>query len=320
MTETENIIGGGVEKDRDAAMQTILDGYTAFVNKELSRLIEARRKADGGDLRLLDAMEYCLIAPGKRIRPVLTLALCETFGVGREKAMPYAAALEMIHTHSLVHDDLPCMDNDTLRRGRPTCHVRFGENMALLCGDALLAAAFETAFEAAGRDGAKGAAAGRTLAALTGVKGMLGGQELDLSYEKLSAAQVTEEMLLRMNALKTGALLRCCAGIAEALADLDTPEKRADMDSAVRYIDALGLAFQIRDDVLDVTGDVCRTGKNTGSDVKDNKATFVTVLGLEEAAGKAEYYTAEAIKAAEDLGGKGEFLKWLAVRLLKRDC
>ncbi|MBP1587591.1 MAG: polyprenyl synthetase family protein [Clostridia bacterium] len=309
------MIDYGFDKETDAAMQRLLEERTAYVNEALYRYFEAKK--DG--FKLFEAMEYSLMAPGKRIRPVLTLALCEAFGVDRDKAMPYAAALEMVHTHSLVHEDLPCMDNDTLRRGRPTCHMQFGENLALLCGDALMAAAFEIAFEAACRDGAKGALAGKYVAELTGAAGMLGGQELDLAYERLSAEEVTEEMLLRMNALKTGALLKCCVKIADALADTDTPPARADMDSAYRYIDALGLAFQIQDDILDVTGDAYKTGKNTGSDVKDNKATFVTVLGLEKAVQRAEFYTGAAIEAAGAMGARGLFLKWLAVKLLRRD-
>lgn len=296
------------------AMQKILDDHTEYVNRALSDFF----KAKDTDSRLFAAMKYSLTAPGKRIRPVLTLEMCGLFGVAREKAIPYAIALEMIHTHSLVHDDLPCMDNDTVRRGRPACHVQYGENVALLCGDALLAAAFEIVLEACRRDGEKGALAGKYIAELTGTAGMLGGQDLDLSFEKQNAGDVTEEMLLKMNSLKTGALLGCSVKIAEALADIDTPAKLADIESARKYIDALGLAFQIRDDILDSSGDFTGTGKNTGRDERDKKATFVTVLGIERAAERAEYYTAEAIKAAEAMGEKGEFLKWLAQKLLKR--
>ena len=288
--------------------------YAEAVEKAILSYIEGT----GTGTVLGKAMEYCLTAPGKRIRPSLTLAFCDIFGVDLEIAMPYAVALEMIHTHSLVHDDLPCMDNDTVRRGRPACHVRYGENVALLCGDALLAAAFEIVLEACRRDGEKGALAGRYIAELTGTAGMLGGQDLDLLFEKQNAGDVTEEMLLKMNSLKTGALLGCSVKIAEALADIDTPEKLADMESARKYIDALGLAFQIRDDILDSSCDFTGTGKNTGSDKRDKKATFVTALGIERAAERAEYYTAEAIKAAEAMGEKGGFLKWLAQKLLKR--
>ena len=236
--------------------------------------------------------------------------------------MPYAVALEMIHTYSLVHDDMPCMDDDDLRRGRPTCHNVFGEANALLCGDALLNRAFEIVFEAAVRDGRCGAAAGRELARLAGTEGMLGGQALDIANENTEAGP---DVLLETYRLKTSALLECAAAVAVELArengryfNSSEEEFENAAAAAVSFTRNLGLAFQIKDDLLDITGDPGTLGKPVGSDERDSKRTYVAAVGAEKAARDMESYTEKAVEAAAVFGERGRILRWLAAELLDR--
>ena len=235
---------------------------------------------------------------------------------------PYAVALEMIHTYSLVHDDMPCMDDDDLRRGRPTCHKVFGEANALLCGDALLNRAFEIVFDAAVRDGRCGAAAGRELARLAGTEGMLGGQALDIANENTEAGP---DVLLETYRLKTSALLECAAAVAVELArengryfNSSEEEFENAAAAAVSFTRNLGLAFQIKDDLLDITGDPGTLGKPVGSDERDSKRTYVAAVGVEKAARDMESYTEKAVEAAAVFGERGRILRWLAAELLDR--
>ncbi len=292
--------------------------YAEAVEKAIPSYIEGT----GTGTVLGKTMEYCLTAPGKRIRPSLTLAFCDIFGVDLEIAMPYAVALEMIHTYSLVHDDMPCMDDDDLRRGRPTCHKVFGEANALLCGDALLNRAFEIVFEAAVRDGKCGAAAGRKLARLAGSEGMLGGQALDIANENTEAPA---DVLLETYRLKTSALLDCAAAIAVELArengryfNSSKEEFEKAASAAVSFTGNLGLAFQIKDDLLDITGDPGTLGKPVGSDEKDSKRTYVAAVGVEKATRDVAFYTEKAVEAAAVFGERGQILRWLAAELLDR--
>lgn len=234
--------------------------------------------------RLTEAMRYSLLAGGKRLRPVLAYATADALLNGRGAAYEaepapaaldnFAVALEMIHTYSLVHDDLPCMDNDDLRRGRPTSHKAFGEGVAVLAGDALLNRAFELLFDVAESEGARGVRAGRRVAALAGRDGMIGGQMIDIDHG--TGARVLDEPgLVQLQAMKTGALLSCPLS-GTALLFGAAPEL---VDQMARFGALLGRAFQIQDDLLDVTANPEALGKTVGKDARDGKVTFVTLLG-----------------------------------------
>ncbi len=259
-----------------------------------------------------EAMAYSLQNGGKRIRPVLVLAWCRLCGGDPELAMPFAAALEMIHTYSLIHDDLPCMDDDDFRRGKPSCHKQFGEATALLAGDALLTQAFVLAAQAAGLSAQTRCAAVTLLAEMAGAQGMIGGQSLDLAFE---GHRVERARLEEMNRKKTGALLKaaCLLGCLAA----NAPQEAAI--AAEIYADAIGLLFQLTDDILDVTGDAVALGKPTGSDAANDKSTWVTLLGLEEARRYAEALYAQAMKALAGFGPEADFLRWLTGFLLRRE-
>jgi geranylgeranyl diphosphate synthase type II len=260
---------------------------------------------------LYDAMNYSLLAGGKRLRPILTLETCRMCGGDPAAALPFACALEMIHTYSLIHDDLPCMDDDDLRRGKPTNHKVYGEATAVLAGDGLLTAAFETAL--AGRDRV---APDRALAALecmanaAGAAGMVGGQALDMAGEGRALTLSDVEELQR---LKTGALISAAAQMGCILAGGSEDRRRAVRS----YAEKLGLAFQVQDDILDVTGDEKALGKSVGSDAKAGKATFVTLKGVEECRRMVEQLTEEATEALS-IFDDPEFLTQLALHLVGR--
>ena len=257
---------------------------------------------------LRDSMRYSLLAGGKRIRPVLVLEFCRVCGGDWKKALPFAAALEMIHTYSLIHDDLPCMDDDDYRRGRLTNHKVYGEACAVLAGDGLLTAAFETAVKAEVSPVAAVEAV-RVLAACAGEAGMVGGQILDLEGEQKVCA--AEEIHL-IHKLKTGALISagCQLGV---IAAGGTEQQRA---AARTYAEGIGLAFQLRDDILDVTGDAAKLGKATGMDV--NKNTFVKLYGLERCEEMVREETEKAVSAVEAFADRA-FLTELARYLADRD-
>lgn len=237
--------------------------------------------------QLFDSMRYSLLAGGKRIRPVLVLEFCRVCGGNWEDALPFAAAVEMVHTYSLIHDDLPCMDNDDYRRGRLTNHKIFGEAGAILAGDALLTAAFGTAA------GAKVPADRivkiiRILSEAAGELGMVGGQILDINGEN---TQLGEDMVHTIHRLKTGALISAACQMGAAAAGASTEQ----MEAARIYAEGLGLAFQIRDDMLDVLGDAEKMGKATNMDV--NKNTFVSLYGIGNCAKFIEEENKKAIDA-----------------------
>lgn len=245
--------------------------------------------------RLLEAMRYSLLDGGKRIRPLLVLEFCRICGGDAQKAIPFACALEMVHTYSLIHDDLPCMDDDDMRRGRPSNHNVFGENLALLAGDALLTLAFETmlAPESVTQVGAgRAAEAAGVLARAAGAHGMVGGQVIDLASE---GQQVPLETLQTMDECKTGALILAAAEMGCILAGASEEQKQA----AGQYASTIGLAFQIVDDILDVTGTTEDLGKKAGSDAENQKSTYVTLLGLEQARQTVCDLTKKAIGALE---------------------
>jgi geranylgeranyl diphosphate synthase type II len=263
---------------------------------------------------LYEAMRYSLLEGGKRIRPVLVLESCKACGGDPAKAMPFACGLEMVHTYSLIHDDLPCMDNDDYRRGRLTNHKVYGEDMATLAGDGLLTAAFGviTGTEAQKNLTAEQMAQGTYyLARAAGEDGMVAGQVLDMKWE--ARPDLTRQELEQVHSRKTGALLRCACQLGCIAAGGGADEAKA----LEEYASALGMAFQIRDDILDVTGDEATLGKPVGSDAENGKTTFVTLLGLEQSQALVEELTEQGKNAARKLA-QPEFLLWLADYLAGR--
>ncbi len=261
------------------------------------------------------AMAYSLSCGGKRIRPLLTLLFCEACGGNTKDALPFARAVEYVHTYSLIHDDLPSMDNDDYRRGMLSCHKKFGENIALLAGDALLTLAFGVLADAA-RDGVCTAHtsvwATAELSAAAGCRGMIAGQAIDLASE---GKKVGADALREMDLLKTGALIKAACLLGCIAADADD----SLMVSASRYADSIGLAFQITDDILDVTGSLITIGKPVGSDETNEKSTYVSLLGLDRCRALVDELTDTAIAATGDFPKKNEELKALALMLAERD-
>ncbi len=261
---------------------------------------------------LLSSEVYSLMAGGKRIRPFLAIEFCRLFGGSAEAALPYASALEMIHTFSLIHDDLPCMDNDDMRRGKPTNHKVYGETTALLAGDGLSVRAFETlaSNEYVSAKSIKNAV--YELAHASGSAGMCGGQIMDIIGEE---KKWSFDKLLKLHKLKTGALIRASALLGCYAAELEIDDKRcADVCT---YAENIGLAFQIIDDILDKIGDAELLGKTIGSDKENDKVTFMTYMSVEEAEKYAEELTEKAIDAISGYNGS-ELLCELARYLLER--
>jgi geranylgeranyl diphosphate synthase type II len=270
--------------------------YPIELQEKVDAYLEALRfAAEPGTGRLEEAMRYSLLAGGKRIRPVLALATAEALGRPPDEVLPLAAAIEMIHTYSLIHDDLPAMDDDELRRGKPTCHVAFGEEVAILAGDGLFAEALRLALDEQRGEPANVIAALRELVTAAGTQGMVGGQFLDV-------AGAEKPDLRRLHELKTGALIAASVGSVLALEGVDGP---ATMPFR-RFAAELGVVFQIVDDILDVTGDEAELGKPRGSDERHGKATYVSVFGLDRARELAkESHTAARAALAEADGATG---------------
>ena len=270
----------------------------------------SRETGEGYD-RIFEAAKYSAMAGGKRLRPVIVLEFCRLCGGDMQKALPFACALEMIHTYSLIHDDLPCMDNDDLRRGRPTCHKAFDEATAVLAGDGLLTAAFETAAAAEGVSAETTLACIRILGQAAGMNGMIGGQVLDMGAEH---RKISLDELRLLQSLKTGCLLRAACELG-CVAAGKTDE--ATLAMARTYGEKLGLAFQIRDDMLDIEGDTATLGKTVGKDEKSEKSTFPSLLGMDECRRLVEGLTEEAVRAVSG-SDKGAFLAELARSLTDR--
>lgn len=256
------------------------------------------------------AMRYSVENGGKRIRPALLLEFCRVCGGDYKKAVPFACALEMIHTYSLIHDDLPCMDNDDFRRGKPSCHIAFGEEYALLAGDALLTLAFETAMKS-NLSAEITVKAAKELAKAAGVMGMVGGQVLDLQNE---GKKVGVSDLQKTDELKTGELIRAACVLGCVCAGADDKKIAA----AEKYAHDIGIAFQIVDDILDVTSDEETLGKPIGSDEENQKSTYVTLLGIEKSRKTAEELTLNAQKALDAFDGDVSSLKDFAEKLKNR--
>ena len=291
---------------------TKLDFYSEAVEKKLEFYIDNIKEKSV----VSEAMHYSLMIGGKRIRPVLALAFCEMLSgedFDIDSALPYACAIEMIHTYSLIHDDLPCMDNDDFRRGKPSCHKKFGEEYALLAGDGLLNLAFEIIF---GKFGDVypdfSMKCGAILSSASGADGMIGGQAIDLLSEN---KQISLETLRKLQDLKTGAMIIASCKIGAVLGG----GNQSDIENARCFGEKIGLCFQVVDDILDVTSSFEKLGKPIGSDESNNKSTYVSLLGLEEAKKFADELTREALCSIEPYGEKATFLKELASALCKRE-
>ncbi|HHW30483.1 MAG TPA: polyprenyl synthetase family protein [Clostridiaceae bacterium] len=290
-----------------------LSFYIEMVNNKLSSIMiekEVQEKI------IYKAMKYSVMAGGKRIRPVLALAVADVLDGHIDEVLPFACAIELIHTYSLIHDDLPSMDNDDLRRGLPTNHKVFGEAMAILAGDGLLNYAFEIMTEACLINSKveliNKVKAMEVIAKSSGVNGMIGGQVIDVQSE---GNIISHDILERMYKMKTGALLKASV-ISAALLSNATSEELTSLET---FSENLGLAFQIKDDILDVEGAAEVLGKNLGSDIANNKATYVTLYGVNRAKEMLEETTNKAIESLSRFGSKGAFLIDLANYLLKRD-
>ena len=264
----------------------------------------------GGDTVLAEAMQYSLLGGGKRIRAFLVMEFCKLFGGTEKAAMPYACALEMVHAYSLIHDDLPCMDDDDLRRGKPSCHKQFDEAVALLAGDTLLTMAFEVAASNSAVSPKSAQLAVKTLAREAGALGMAGGQTLDLANTVAGY-----KALRKIHMMKTSALIKaaCTLGYYAAC---DKP-LQSDLDNIRLYAEAIGLAFQIHDDILDVKSDTATLGKRVGSDAKNQKKTVLAVLSMADAEEEEALLTLLAVEAVSEYRNSDTLCK-LAIWLLSR--
>lgn len=284
--------------------------YVSLTEESLKRFNDYKEENEP-QKRLIDAMNYSLEAGGKRIRPALVYAFCEALGGELESATAPAAAIEMIHTCSLIHDDLPAMDNDDLRRGKPSCHKQFDEATAILAGDALTVLPFEIIADCGELSADQKVLMISVLANSIGRDGMMGGQMIDLLNEERS--DVSEDELRNMYRCKTGQLLAVSCVMGAICADAGNETLRAAAEYGLR----LGLAFQIIDDILDITADEAELGKPIGSDEELNKTTFVTLYGLDGARKIADKTTSEALEWLDAIDNN-EFLKELTTRLLSR--
>lgn len=289
--------------------RTLMQGYTDIIDAELNRLKKNAAENEFCRSSIAEAMWYSLSAGGKRIRPVLVLEFCRVCGGDFKDALPAACAMEMVHTFSLIHDDLPCMDNDDMRRGKPSCHKAYGEDIALLAGDALLNLAYGLICGCGLQDGVKLALI-KELSEAVGLNGMIGGQVIDTAYK----GKMTEDMLLDMYGMKTGALLKASCKIGCIAANAD----KTRIEAAEAYAEKLGLAFQIIDDILDITGDEKLLGKPVGSDGESGKRTYAAVNGIAKSRETAAGLTEEALSELDKFEDNG-FLKELTAYLLKRD-
>ncbi len=298
----------------EAAMdfEAQLDKWNLYVNNALDDYLVI---TDGPGSNIYKAMKYSLMAGGKRLRPVLALAVCEMLGGDRRNVLPFACGIEMIHTYSLIHDDLPAMDNDDYRRGKPTNHKVFGDALAILAGDALLNKAFELMLLhcMANSDNLKPKlAAMHIIAESAGAEGMIRGQVVDLESE---GSDVSKETLEFMHRCKTGALIKAPVLAGAILSGASEDEYR----QLSKYAENIGLAFQIKDDIMDVKGSMEEMGKAAGRDAAGNKSTYVTLFGVEKAEMLLEIAVHAAVDALDSFGQKAKFLKDLALHIRDRN-
>lgn len=286
--------------------------YQNIVNNFLDECIKENELIEKS---IYSAMRYSLLAGGKRLRPVLSLAVCDMLGGSIEEVTPFACAIEMIHTYSLIHDDLPAMDNDDFRRGRPTNHKVYGEALAILAGDGLLNMAFELMLNSTSNNCnniENKVKAMAYIAKASGVRGMIGGQVVDIESEN---TEVTVETLEYMHRCKTGALIKAPVVSAAIICGASLEEQQ----KLEKYAEGIGLAFQIKDDILDVEGNIEKLGKKVGSDAANKKTTYVSLYGLEKSKQMLKNTTEEAIRNLEGFGTKAAFLKELAEYLVIRE-
>lgn len=288
---------------RMTTQKDILKTEAAQIDRSLDRLLPSETEQPA---TLHRAMRYSLFAGGKRLRPILCLRACQACNGNTETAMESACALEMLHTYTLIHDDLPAMDDDTLRRGKPTCHIQFDEPTAILAGDALLTLAFETLASQS-----RGGALALELARAAGSRGVIGGQAVDLASENQPPSA---DAVRYIHKNKTAALLRASVVMGGICAGADS----ATLEALAAYGENIGIAFQITDDLLDETATPEELGKDIGSDRENGKMTWQAVHGVEQAENDASLFTEAARKALEPLGKGGEPLQALADYLLKR--
>lgn len=298
--------------DLDFDLNAYLEGQRDRINQRLSIILD---RPPEGQTRLVEAMTHSLMAGGKRLRPILCLASAEAVGThGKDEILSAACALELIHTYSLIHDDLPAMDNDALRRGKPTCHVLYGESTAILAGDALLTLAYELlsdmgmkSLEHAGR----WLDVIRNLSMAVGYNGMVEGQMRDIAAE---GAELNQAQLQAMHALKTGALIKASVYTGARLGGGDPDE----LSSLTEYAECIGLAFQIVDDILNVEGDPELMGKSVGTDTVHSKGTYPSILGVERSRILAEQLVARALQAMDNFDKRTDPLRALAAYIVKR--
>jgi len=289
-----------------------LEIYQDIVNNYLEECIKEK---DILQKSVYNAMRYSLLAGGKRLRPVLSLAVCDMLEGDLKEVLPYACAVEMIHTYSLIHDDLPSMDNDDYRRGKPTNHKVYGEALAILAGDGLLNMAFELMLENTSSNCnniENKVKAMAYIARSSGVRGMIGGQVVDIESEN---SEVPVETLEYMHRLKTGALIKASVISAAIICNAS----KEDIQKLGTYAEGIGLAFHIKDDILDVEGSVEKLGKKVGSDASNKKTTYVSIYGLDKSKQMLAETTEKAIKSLDSFGQKAAFLKELAEYLVIRE-
>ncbi|MCW0832614.1 polyprenyl synthetase family protein [Clostridioides difficile] len=283
----------------------------SFVEKVLK---EYMPKEEGYQKTVIEAMNYSLSAGGKRLRPILTLEACKIVGGNEDEAIPFAIAIEMIHTYSLIHDDLPALDNDDLRRGRPTNHKVYGEAMGILAGDALLNYAFEVMLAGSinKENPEKYLKAINEIAKGAGIYGMIGGQVVDVEIEN---KQIEKEKLDYIHMNKTAAMMVGCMRAGATIGGANSEQ----MEEITKYAKNIGLSFQIVDDILDIVGDEAKLGKKVGSDIENHKSTYPSLLGLDKSKEIAHNLIDEAKKSIEKLSDDVDFLKGLAEYIIDRE-
>lgn len=292
-------------------MEYSAENNLKFIEAALSNYLS--RKGTLYDI-LYESMRYSALAGGKRVRPMLTLEFCRLLGGEVKEALPFACAVEFVHTYSLIHDDLPCMDNDDMRRGRASNHIAFSEDIALLAGDALLTLAFEVMLSAENLKSVPAqrvVAAAGVLARMSGADGMVGGQVIDLESE---GKETTEETVLTLNSLKTGCLIKAACLMGAIIGGANENQLKA----AEEYAECIGQTFQLVDDILDVTSTTESLGKPVNSDIQNEKSTLVSIYGIDECRKRADEYTNRALEALEKIGGDTKALRDFAIKLRDR--
>lgn len=290
----------------------VLNGKINYIETLLN---EYMPKEEGYQQTVIQAMNYSLKAGGKRLRPILTLESCKIVGGKEEDAIPFAVAIEMIHTYSLIHDDLPALDNDDLRRGKPTNHKVFGEAMATLAGDALLNYAFEIMLSSSidKKDSNKYLKAINEVAKHAGIYGMIGGQVVDVESENKI---IDKDKLDFIHLNKTAAMIIGCMRAGAIIGGASEEE----LEKVTKYGKNIGLSFQIVDDILDITGDEAKLGKPIGSDIENSKSTYPSLLGLEKSRQIARQLIDEGKSSIDDLSSEIDFLNQLGDYIISRDC